>query len=148
MTRFKKFNMPTNYSELVDQVIYNGFFSEYLPKVFSIKDLMNFTCLPSNKDDFVEPYSFNMSRFSEDEKRRIIYIPELASYIKCMKYIKYNNIIAQLIEESSKDRNSFSPIISHNGRLTRHEVFYNSLGLEPFRDDEVNSTYMDNMIKK
>lgn len=85
--------MSKDYDKLVSQIIYDGFFSEYLPKVFSIQDLCHFSGSPSQKDDFIEPYSFNMSRFSENEKRRTIYIPELASYIKCMKYIKDNNII-------------------------------------------------------
>ncbi len=138
-----------NMSKIIDEFIYEGFFSEYLPPSFKLSKEVDFLSFSiRDKNDLVEPYSFNMSRFTEDGKRRIIYIPEFCSYIKVVKYMKDKDLIRKLIEKSV-DTHSYSPLINKNGELTRHESAY-GLGVT-LTDGDQNafiSTYVPNVIDK
>ena len=87
--------MPTiNYATIIDDFIKDGFFSEYLPPVFSMRNRFDPCSISlSSSADLVPPMSFNMSRFSEDGKRRTIYIPEFSSYLATVKFMKEKDII-------------------------------------------------------
>ena len=62
-----------DYNSVSKDFLYNGFFSEYLIPSFKLPDSIDFFTIQLNeKSDLVEPLSFNMSRFSENGKRRII----------------------------------------------------------------------------
>ena len=138
-----------NYDKIVNEFIYDGFFSEYLPPSFSVRQSFDPMSIDlKEKNDLVEPLHFNMSRFSEDGKRRTIYIPEFSSYLSTMKYIKDNNIIPDLVELSNSTH-SFSPILQGDNSLTRHEKIY-SRGIMAVDGDQesITSTYIPNIIDK
>ena len=83
-----------NYATITNDFIKDGFFSEYLPPVFSIQNTFDPCSVTlSSSADLVSPLSFNMSRFTDDGKRRTIYIPEFGSYIATVKYMKDKNLI-------------------------------------------------------
>ena len=138
-----------NYTTITNDFIKDGFFSEYLPPCFSIYDDFE-PCSVSLADanDYIEPMSFNMSRFTEDGKRRTIYIPEFASYIKVVKYMKDNDLVKDIITLSNS-QHSFSPLIQKNGDLTRHERCYNyGITIDDADQDAFKSTYIPNIVEK
>ena len=76
-----------NYTTITNDFINDGFFSVYLPPCFSIyNDFDPCSVSLAAANDYIEPVSFNMSRFTENGKRRTIYIPEFSCYIKVVKY--------------------------------------------------------------
>ena len=105
--------MTRDHQQVLEEFKYKGFFSEYLPKNFNLEsdkiDLFNLDF--SEKSDFIEPLKFTMSRFTNDEQRRMIYLPELTNYLILLKYMAENNIISELINFSQENDNSFSKIL-------------------------------------
>ena len=136
-------------NRITKDFIFDGFFSEYLPPSFMLSETVNFMSFAlSEKNDLVDPYSFTMSRFTEDGKRRIIHIPEFSAYLKVIKFMVEKNLIKQLIEKSS-DIHSFSPLINKNGELTRHENAYGfGVSLTDADQNAFISTYIPNVIDK
>lgn len=138
-----------NIENITEDFIKDGFFSEYLPPSFTIKNSFDPCSIALNSSpDLIEPIQFNMSRFAEDGKRRTVFIPEFGSYLSTVKYMKDNGIISDLITISN-DTHSFSPLLQSNGTLTRHERDY-SLGitLNDIDQDAFKSTYIPNIIEK
>lgn len=72
----------------------------------------------------IQPYSFNMSRFNQNDARRIISIPEIGAYAVTHSYMKETHIIKDLIEFTDGNSCSFSPILDKNYRIVRHEEVY------------------------
>lgn len=140
-----------DYDKISNEFMKNGFFSEYLPTVFTLENGFDvFSIELSQKPDLVEPLSFNMSRFTEDGRRRIIFVPELASYIATVKYMKEQLIIKDIIN-IAKDPHSFSPLLQKNGEMTRHERDYNlgiAITMEQADQESIRSTYIPNIIDK
>lgn len=138
-----------NYTTITNDFINDGFFSEYLPPSFSIyNDFDSCSVSLAESNDYIAPMSFNMSRFTEDGKRRIIYIPEFSSYIKVVKFMKENDLIKDLINLSDSEH-SFSPLIQRNGELTRHERCYNyGITIDDADQDAFKSTYIPNVVEK
>lgn len=134
---------------ITEEFIKDGFFSEYLPPAFTIRNQFDPSCVSlSDQSDLIEPMSFNMSRFTEDGKRRIIYIPEFSSYLKTVQYMKDNRIIEDLILLSNSTH-SFSPLVQVNGSLTRHERDYHlGITLTDVDQEAFKSTYVPNVAKK
>lgn len=142
--------MPTlNMNTITEEFIRDGFFSEYLPGSFTIRNQFDpCTIELSLASDLIEPMSFNMSRFTEDGKRRIIYVPEFSSYLATVKYMRDNEIVGDLIHLSG-DTHSFSPLIQPNGSLTRHERDYNfGVTVTDIDQESFNSTYIPNVVEK
>lgn len=142
--------MPrVNYDKIYNEFMKDGFFSEYLSSAFTLENVFDvFSIDLSQKSDFVEPLAFNMSRFTEDGRRRTIFVPELASYIATVKYMKDKGIISNLIA-IAEDEHSFSPLLQQNGEMTRHERDYN-FGITSGEADQeaVKSTYIPNIVDK
>lgn len=130
--------------EDIDKKIRNtGFFSEYLPPCFRL-DTKVFLHVPQENCDLIQPYSFNMSRFNQNDSRRIISIPEIGAYAITHLYMKETHIIKDLIELTDGNTCSFSPILDKNYRIVRHEEVY---------DGEVTthadlSNYVSNLASK
>lgn len=69
--------------EVIEKVVkefkIKGLFSEYLPSNFNLKsetlDIFKDIEVP-NSIDYIEPYKFTMSRFKDNESRRVIHLPE------------------------------------------------------------------------
>ncbi len=136
--------------EIKEKFMKKGYFSEYLPPEFTLDNSYDvFISAISQKNDFVEPLSFNMSRFSEDGRRRIIYIPELASYVAAVKYMKDYDLVNDLISVAN-DAHSYSPLLQNNGDVTRHERDYciNGLTLDPNDQEAMKLKYIPNVIDK
>lgn len=139
--------------KIITEIKTKRFFSEYLPPSFStINEFDPFSVDVKKEPDLIEPLTFNMSRFSEDGKRRIIYIPEYTSYISVVKYMIENDLFRDLIFISA-DEHSFSPLVMEDGSLIRHENDYNfSLGVglhtESEDQDDSMSNYIPNVVDK
>lgn len=138
-----------DYNSISKDFLYNGFFSEYLIPSFKLSDSIDFfTIQLCEKSDLVEPLSFNMSRFSEDGKRRVIHLPEFGSYINAVKYMNENDLIKDIII-LSEDKHSFSPILNEDGELLRHEREYGKqIPISEVEQDACVSNYIPNIIKK
>lgn len=134
---------------ITDDFINDGFFSEYLPPMFSIRNAFDPCSVSLNSTpDYIEPISFNMSRFLEEGNRRTIYVPEFASYLSTVKFMKEKDLIKDLID-LSVDSHSFSPLVQKNGELTRHERDYNfGITLDDIDQDAFKSTYIPNVVNK
>ncbi|WP_270641987.1 RNA-directed DNA polymerase, partial [Paraclostridium sordellii] len=134
--------------KLTKDILYNGLFSEYLPSKFNLlMDNFDIFQIPiSTKNDFIEPYKYTMSRFSENDKRRIIYLPEISSYINSMKYIKENNFINEFIEISINSNKSFSKLLQDDGTLSTHDQIYGDI--DDHTTSSSKSTFISNIIKK
>lgn len=146
-------NKPMSYTvdmkKIEQEFIQEGFFSEYLPRNFNLSpSKKNIFDIPiSEKKDYIEPYCYTMSRFSENGKRRNIYIPELTSYILTVSYMKGHNLVKDLINISQKTDKSYSPIIQASGELTRHEQVY-AFDITSVIGEEEKSTYIPNIVRK
>lgn len=105
-----------NIMKINNEFAQNGYFSEYLPPSFSlsrnecIDKLFDGSITLSNKNDLAEPVCFSMSRFKTDGSRRVIYIPELCSYISAIRVMIDNQLIGDLIN-SLPSKVSFSPLL-------------------------------------
>lgn len=134
--------------KLTKDILYNGLFSEYLPSKFnlSMNNVDIFQIPISTKKDFIEPYRYTMSRFSENDKRRIIYLPEASAYINSMKYIKENNFINEFIAISINSNKSFSKLLQDDGTLSTHDQIYGDI--DGHTTSSSKSTFISNIIKK
>lgn len=138
-----------NYDIITNDFIYDGFFSEYLPPTFTTRnDFDPCTIDISGQAELVSPLMFTMSRFSEDGKRRSIYIPEFSSYLSAVKFMREKNLVKDIIS-ASRDAHSFSPLIQKNGELTRHERVYNyDITVNEADQESFKSAYIPNIVKK
>ena len=145
--------------QLIDYFKYQSFFSEYLPPSFSITPTGGFdifSVLPTGKSDNIEPHSFTMSNFSANDKRRLIYLPEITNYVKLINFMVDEGIINELCDISIQDSHSFSHIIQiHDGEANfiKHEGDYGesvSTDVSTLLEDESDdpSTYTNNVVDK
>lgn len=142
--------MPTiNIEAITNEFIKEGFFSEYLPSSFNLENTFDPCSIElSSAPDLVEPIQFNMSRFTDNSKRRTIYVPEFGSYISTVKYMKEKGIVEDLISLAN-DTHSFSPLIHPDGTLTKHERDYQAgITLTDADQDAFKSTYIPNIAEK
>lgn len=154
--------------ELNDELMYNfkyhSLFSEYLPTSFAITPLNNFDIYSietRDAPDNVEPYYFSMSKFSTNDKRRLLYLPEVTTYIGLISFMIDNRIINELCEFSQQDTHSFSKITQvkngveyfirhegdYGGELVVEEIDVTEATLTEIESDDP-STYTNNIIDK
>lgn len=143
--------MAIDYEKTLSEITIKGYFSEYLPPCFRFDErLLNYD-IPE-KYDLIEPLTFSMSRFSTENSRRHISIPDIVSYLAVFKHIKDNDILKEIIEFTSKNNISFSPILSNQGEILTHEKAYCKqpavIGKASQNDDEDISLYINNIMKK
>lgn len=130
----------------IDKDIRNtGFFSEYLPPCFQLNPKA-FLQPPPFECDLIPPYNFNMSRFNQNDARRIISIPEIGAYAVVHAYMKEKHIVKDLIEFTENNPCSFSPILGVNHTIIRHEQSYG--GDAPTGDIPMPSDYISNLAAK
>ena len=129
-----------NYKKIQKEIIINGFFSEYLPPCFNINsNIINLFKYNKKNYDLIPPISFTMSKFTKNNARRTIYIPEICSYLNTCIYARDNKIIKELIEFSDNDIHSFSKDIGDNDEIIRYDQIYNGVK---------NDKYIENISKK
>ena len=121
-----------------------GLFSEYLPPCFKLDEEM-LELEPCKGSDSIPPYSFTMSRFTANEARRTLSIPEIGAYLALNQYMKNNNIIEELLEFIENNPVSFSKVIMNDGSIVKHDQVY---GGDETGDTEVKSQYINNTVKK
>lgn len=121
-----------------------GFFSEYLPPCFKL-DEKALDLTPSTRSDSIQPYSFTMSRFTENEARRTLSIPEIGAYLALNQYMENNEIIEELLEFIENNPVSFSKVIMNDGSIVKHDQVY---GGDETGDTEAKSQYINNTVKK
>lgn len=139
-----------NLNKITEEFITKGFFSEYLPPCFNIDadfDIINEKSL-SQQRDHVNPYIYNMSRFTDKSKRRHIHLPEFSSYIAVSQFIKSEDFLCELIDYSSKSKHSFSKLTQQDGSITRHDRIYSKRSAYAKVDEFSNSTFIPNVVKK
>lgn len=139
--------MKRDYKDIWDSILLEGFFSEYLPPCFKLSGSM-FNKPPKRDCDLIQPYSFTMSRFNNNDARRTIFIPEIGAYAVLNEYIKdkkNKNILKEMIEFIDSNKISFSKIIKEDGSIIKHEQVYD---VEIFEGEQNNSQYIDNVVKK
>lgn len=136
--------MGRNYPKVEKEIAETGFFSEYLPQCFILNKKV-FNRAPPEKCDLIEPYSFTMSRYNNNDARRNIFIPEIGAYIAARNYIKQESIVKEIIEFTEADDASFSPILDNNDKIMRHEQSYNTT-LAPL--EEPSFDYIENIAQK
>lgn len=153
------YSMEYDIDKVTKDFMYEGFFSEYLPSNFNLRDdnidIFNDIDI-SQQVDYIEPYSYTMSRFTDNDRRRVIYLPELSAYILVVNYMKDNNIIKELIDFSLQSKNSFSKLIQNDGSLTKHdetytfndEVYTTRINDRVLDEEFSKSTYISNVIEK
>lgn len=135
-------------------IMFNGLFSEYLPKNFTLNnDNINiFDINICEKTDYIEPYKYTMSRFSENDKRRIISLPEITSYINVVNYMKEKNLFKDLIDFSLESNASFSKLIEKDGSLYKYEHWYSksnkAMPINIPNNEEEISTFISNIVTK
>ena len=115
-----------DYTKIQKEIAVNGFFSEYLPPCFKIDERVLYDS-PGEHCDLIPPISFTMSRFTRNNARRTIHIPEIGAHIACYNYIRDNTIIKELIEFSERNKHSFSKDIDDNNEVIRYDQIYNEL---------------------
>lgn len=142
--------MRISSQQVVEELKYQGLFSEYLPQNFNLlSDNCNIFDIPiKEKSDLIEPLTFTMSRFTNDEQRRNIHLPELTNYLKLVKYIEDQHITEELIGFSSESENSFSKVLHKDGSILKHEVNYNSLPKHTEGEESTKSTFIQNIVEK
>lgn len=142
--------------EVIEKVVkefkIKGLFSEYLPSNFNLKsetlDIFKDIEVP-NSIDYIEPYKFTMSRFKDNESRRVIHLPEITAYISAVNYMDSEEIIKELIELSAESENSFSKIVQSNGEILKHETRYGHFEDEGVDESRfIQSTYIPNVAEK
>lgn len=118
--------MSMSYKLIGQNIALNGFFSEYLPPCFSL-DPKVLRRPPSAECDLIPPYSFTMSRFSGNDARRTLFLPEIGSYLAAHIFMDENNIYQELIEYTKTSKHSFSPILDDADNIMYHEQVYSQL---------------------
>lgn len=138
-----------NYETITNDFINDGFFSEYLPPPFTIRNDFDPCSIDiSGQAELVSPLMFTMSRFSGDGKRRAIYIPEFSSYLSTVKFMREKDLVKDIIS-ISRNGHSFSPLVQINGNLTRHERVYNfDITVNEADQESFRSIYIPNIVKK
>ena len=146
--------------ELLNKIKEKGIFSEYLPESFNLKtEGFNLYGAGASHKDKVEPYSYYMSRFGKAGDRRMISLPEVASYISLVNFFKDNkDILNDIIELSSKDNNSFSRIVDEEYKIIDVDSGYGDVveeinftlddSTESQEEEKERSVYVKNMLYK
>lgn len=131
--------MERNYEDIYEYIKLNGFFSEYLPPCFKLDEQI--FEINIDDSDSIQPYSFTMSRFNANDSRRIIFLPEIGSYVVLNKYLIDNRIVEKITGIIDSDNASFSKVIMKDGTINTHDQIY---------ADEVTeqSSYLDNIVQK
>lgn len=136
--------MTRNYVQIEKEIAKTGFFSEYLPPCFKLNSKV-LLYPPANPCDLIPPLRFTMSRFNGNDARRSIFVPEIGAYLVAREFMKEHQIIKEIIEFSETSEFSFSPILSKNDDIMRHEGSYLC---EPDGFDGITSDYIENIAKK
>ncbi len=146
--------------KLLNIIKEKGIFSEYLPENFNIKsDTVNLYGAGASHKDRVEPYSYYMSRFGKDGDRRLISIPEVASYVSLINFLRDNkDILEDIIQISGNDFNSFSRIANEEYEIIDVDNIYgDAIGgvsltindsTENQEEERERSVYVENMLHK
>lgn len=146
--------------ELLNKIKEKGIFSEYLPENFNLNsDKMNLYGAGASHKDRAEPYSYYMSRLGKTGDRRMISIPEVASYISLVNFLRDNkDILADIIQLSANDRNSFSRIVNEDYEIIDNDTIYVdtfeevnlilSENIENQEEEKERSVYVENMLCK
>lgn len=124
-----------------------GFFSEYLPPCFYL-DERCLNGIPPLDCDIIKPFCFTMSKYTNNESRRNIYIPEVGSYLVAQNYMFEQGIIEELINFTNEENYSFSPAVNNRGEIYKFELSYGEVGEDVDEWVEINTDYIQNVADK
>lgn len=136
--------MTIDYDRAFMEIKLNGFFSEYLPPCFNLKEEM-FNTTIADKCDLIEPMSFSMSRFDNNNSRRTIFVPEVGAYSVLCDYFEDQKLLREINEFIEMNSNSFSKIIMDDNTIMKHEQSY---GISTPSTKKNKSSYIDNIVSK
>lgn len=138
--------MTIDYDKAFMEIKLNGFFSEYLPPCFNLKEGMFFDTKISDKCDLIEPISFSMSRFdNNNNSRRTIFVPEVGAYSVLCDYFEDQKLLREINEFIEMHSKSFSKIIMDDNTIMKHEQSYGISTVSPKKN---KSSYIDNIVSK
>lgn len=145
--------------EILQKLMEKNIFSEYLPKAFCMdnKKLDVFNAGGSYKD-YIEPYSYTMSRLGQKGDRRTISIPDASAYVSVLNYLRDNKSILKYIANLSiDDINSFSRVVNSDSTLIDDDEGYGNIihplgvfdsGDKSEEEEKKRSIFIDNMLIK
>lgn len=136
--------MTIDYDKAFMEIKLNGFFSEYLPPCFNLSEEMFYTKV-SDRCDLIEPISFTMSRFDDNNSRRTIFVPEVAAYSVLCDYFEDQKLLREINEFIEIHSKSFSKIIMDDNTIMKHEQSY---GISTVSTKKNKSSYIDNIVFK
>ena len=146
--------------KLLDMIKEKGIFSEYLPENFNLNfETIDIYGAGASHRDKVEPYSYYMSRFGNPGDRRMISIPEVASYVSLINFLRDNkDILVDIIRISGEDFNSFSRIANEEYKIIDVDSVYGDAisavnltineSTEYQEEERERSVYVENMLHK
>ena len=146
-------------AKLLDKIKEKGIFSEYLPENFNlISEEVNLYSAGASHRDRVEPYSYYMSRLGKMGDRRMISIPEVASYVSLVNFLRDNvDILTDIVQISRSDYNSFSRIVNEEYEIMDENIYGDTIekvnlllndSTESLEDEKERSIYVENMLHK
>lgn len=144
--------------DLIQELKTKGIFSEYLPSEFNVSsNNFNVYGAGASHKDRIEPYSYYMSRFNKKGDKRLISIPEFATYVSLVNFLYDNkfSILRTIVNQSKEDENSFSRFVNSEGNIVYEKDGYGGgakfvleRGAESNEYEKARSTYVNNMIYK
>lgn len=144
--------------DLLAKLKRRNIFSEYLTKSFCMDfeeyDVYN---AGGSYKDYIEPYSYTMSRFVKNGDRRTIGIPDASAYVSIINFLKNNPmILSDIVEISTSNKYSFSRIVDSNSVIVDDDGKYENNdiilsvhdGDEALEEEKKRSVFIDNMLSK
>lgn len=131
--------------ELLDELLSGGFFSEYLPNIFTTNKLEKTILDHEFESHLTKPFSFTMWKGNNGD-RRYISIPNVFSYLNVLKWIKNNAIIMnKLINTNSSNNHSLSKIATKDNKLRKFNLEYPNEKCKKIFENSLKNDYISNL---
>ena len=131
--------------ELIDELLSGGFFSEYLPDIFTTNKLEKTILDHKFKSHLTKPFLFTMWKGNNGD-RRYIAIPNVFSYLNVLKWIKNNpNIMSELINKNLSSSHSVSKIVTADNKLRKFNLYYPNEKYKINLKNNLKNDYINNL---
>ena len=136
--------------EIINEILKNGFFSEYLPPEFTTEKLNNDIFTIGTKHRMIDPVTFSMDKLNDLNNRRVISIPEVFYFAQAVNALKQGDLLQKILQNNEKDEHSLSKIVDPKKRLSRFSGIYGGDGYSSKKEEEEvgGNDFMDNLKKK
>lgn len=145
--------------QILEKIKNRSIFSEYLPKSYCMDySKFNIYGAGGSYKDYIEPYSYTMSRLGQRGDRRKISLPEPSAYVSLVDFLTEKPAILNYFAILSiGDENSFSRIVNSDKEIVDYDGGYSRvispLGLNDSGDvtqeeEKQRSIFIRNMLVK